>query len=387
MTFIQLISKDGLPFTVNKYFLQLYDEFFYNLIEGHLNNDIVIYFPDESNETLERLINSINWKHLSCSSQRQVPSISIKTEDLVPKETKKSKDNFDNNNYENEMPKADLEPPKADKKDKLDYFKDEKENNIKTPAIENPEWKDGGNLQCPYDDDLYSTVLPDEMYAHISINHRADKTVRGRPKSTEFPKIHFFLKKLKKRISNKCFLCKNSDFEYKNRGKLLEHYQKCHAAVREYETCSHCDRKMLKTSLKNHLKYLNAEEISCETCGKMFKRIDHLNRHARLVHDKTPFECPVCAKVFFWNEKEKERLLNEHTQAVHIGFKPFVCEICGKKMSKYSNLDDHRQKVHNAQKLSIGAYREMVESGNYKYLIEVPTNLDYKGAALSSKTW
>ena len=69
----------------------------------------------------------------------------------------------------------------------------------------------------------------------------------------------------------------------------------------------------------------------------MFKRIDHLNRHARLVHDKTPFECPVCAKVFFWNEKEKERLLNEHTQAVHLGYKPFVCEICGKKMSKYRN--------------------------------------------------
>ena len=92
--------------------------------------------------------------------------------------------------------------------------------------------------------------------------------------------------------------------------------------------------------------------------------------------DKTAFPYPICEKVFYWHETRRELLLKEHIAIVHEGSKPFVCEICGTKMSKYTNLDDHRIKVHGGKKVPIATYREMIESGKYKYLVDLPSNLN-----------
>ena len=113
MAFIQLVSEEGISFNVNKYFLQLYDEFFYNLVEDHLNNDIVIHFQDETNVGIEKLVNSVNWKHLSCDEHKLDNSMRIKPEEhFEPKINPISEVVFDNNNQTNEISEGDLKPNK-----------------------------------------------------------------------------------------------------------------------------------------------------------------------------------------------------------------------------------------------------------------------------------
>merc|ERR1712243_349171 len=68
MAFIKLVSKEGLPFLINKYFLQLYDEFYHSLIVDHLNDDITIIFTRETKASIEVLVNNVNNKHLNCEN-------------------------------------------------------------------------------------------------------------------------------------------------------------------------------------------------------------------------------------------------------------------------------------------------------------------------------
>jgi len=339
----------------------LYDEFYYNLMEDHLNNDIVIYFPEESNELMEKLVNSVNWKHLCCNEHKPVPSIKIKSN-----KNPKLEEDVGDNNSKTETFESNLKLI-ADGTDKFNKSNDVKESNSETHELADE------NLECPSNDDLFTTRIPDEMFAHICMNHKKEKS--GRP-SLQVPSNAFLLKNLVERISKKCFLCKNINFEYRDHQNLREHYHNFHAAEREYVICSHCDKKMLKRTLKLHLNNLNSEKRSCEICNKMYTPVN-LVRHKSAVHaDRVAVQCPTCEKVFYWSENKKERLLKEHMQSVHERYRPFVCEICGKKMAKFTNLDDHRINIHGSKKMSIGAYREMIESGNYEFLNGLPTNLD-----------
>jgi len=321
----------------------------------------------------------------------------ISEEELELEEIRKLDEYLKNKiDNKNEISEEESKPPKTTE-EHLDNSNDDKESILKPPTLDeqelksksltshikpdNEEWKEGENLLCPFGEDSYTTTIPDEMYAHISINHKLEK---GRPSSHKMTATHFLLKNLSHRVSKQCFLCTGTNFEYKDRQKLREHYQICHSAAKEYEVCTHCDRRMLKRSLKKHLNDLKAEKTSCEICGQMYTPVN-LVKHKRIVHsDKEAVQCPTCEKVFYWSEEKKERGLKEHIQSVHERFKPFACEICGKKMAKYNNLDEHRIKVHGSKKMSIGTYREMIESGNYKFLNNLPTNLDYSGLIIKS---
>lgn len=168
------------------------------------------------------------------------------------------------------------------------------------------------------------------------------------------------------------FQCKHQHFK-----NLRWHYEKVHA--KSSETCSHCNKKF--ADLKGHLKFLNLKKtFSCEICGDLFKQKASLNRHKNVVHNfnTVPVDCPQCKKVFNWDKGESDRLLEQHIRLVHEGSKLFACEICGVKMSQYFNLDDHRKKVHGEKKIPIDAYRNMIKSGKYEFLKDIPTNITSK---------
>ena len=132
--------------------------------------------------------------------------------------------------------------------------------------------------------------------------------------------------------------------------------------------------------MKGHLKNLNLKRtLSCEICGDMFKRKSSLNRHINGVHDPVAVHCPQCKKVFNWDKNSSHRLLEKHIRVVHEGSKPFVCELCGIKMAMYNNLDDHRIKVHGEKKLPIDAYRNMIKTGKYEFLKDIPINITCRG--------
>ncbi|XP_062331621.1 myc-associated zinc finger protein isoform X1 [Osmerus eperlanus] len=85
---------------------------------------------------------------------------------------------------------------------------------------------------------------------------------------------------------------------------------------------------------------------ACETCGKAFRDVYHLNRH-RLSHsDEKPFSCPVCQQRF----KRKDRM-SHHVRSHQGGVeKPYVCPHCSKAFSRPDHLNSHVRQVHSSER-------------------------------------
>lgn len=85
---------------------------------------------------------------------------------------------------------------------------------------------------------------------------------------------------------------------------------------------------------------------ACETCGKAFRDVYHLNRH-RLSHsDEKPFSCPICQQRF----KRKDRM-SHHVKSHQGGVeKPYVCPHCAKAFSRPDHLNSHVRQVHSSER-------------------------------------
>uniref|UniRef100_A0AAY4DFQ4 C2H2-type domain-containing protein n=1 Tax=Denticeps clupeoides TaxID=299321 RepID=A0AAY4DFQ4_9TELE len=85
---------------------------------------------------------------------------------------------------------------------------------------------------------------------------------------------------------------------------------------------------------------------ACETCGKAFRDVYHLNRH-RLSHsDEKPFSCPICQQRF----KRKDRM-SHHVKSHQGGVeKPYVCPNCSKAFSRPDHLNSHIRQVHSSER-------------------------------------
>uniref|UniRef100_A0A665UH62 Si:ch211-166g5.4 n=2 Tax=Echeneis naucrates TaxID=173247 RepID=A0A665UH62_ECHNA len=85
---------------------------------------------------------------------------------------------------------------------------------------------------------------------------------------------------------------------------------------------------------------------ACETCGKAFRDVYHLNRH-RLSHsDEKPFSCPICQQRF----KRKDRM-SHHVRSHQGGVeKPYICPNCGKAFSRPDHLNSHVRQVHSSER-------------------------------------
>ncbi|KAL2101820.1 hypothetical protein ACEWY4_003581 [Coilia grayii] len=85
---------------------------------------------------------------------------------------------------------------------------------------------------------------------------------------------------------------------------------------------------------------------ACETCGKAFRDVYHLNRH-RLSHsDEKPFSCPICQQRF----KRKDRM-SHHVRSHQGGVeKPYVCPNCSKAFSRPDHLNSHIRQVHSSER-------------------------------------
>ncbi|XP_065334972.1 zinc finger protein 1 homolog isoform X5 [Cloeon dipterum] len=75
----------------------------------------------------------------------------------------------------------------------------------------------------------------------------------------------------------------------------------------------------------------------CQTCGKIFRRKEHLFQHSKLHTGERPFACTTCSKSF----SRKEHLVRHLSS--HTGEKLHSCEMCGKSFSRKDNLLKHRK--------------------------------------------
>ncbi|CAH1783632.1 unnamed protein product [Owenia fusiformis] len=76
----------------------------------------------------------------------------------------------------------------------------------------------------------------------------------------------------------------------------------------------------------------------CQHCQKMFSQRGNLEKHIRAVHlGARPFECDICGKAFGY-----KHAMIKH-KVCHTNEKPFSCEECGRSFRRLDTLVQHRQ--------------------------------------------
>uniref|UniRef100_A0A8D0GA31 Zinc finger protein 653 n=1 Tax=Sphenodon punctatus TaxID=8508 RepID=A0A8D0GA31_SPHPU len=91
---------------------------------------------------------------------------------------------------------------------------------------------------------------------------------------------------------------------------------------------------------------LGVREFTCETCGKSFKRKNHLEVHRRTHTGETPLQCEICG----YQCRQRASLnwhMKKHTSDVQYNF---TCEHCGKRFEKGDSVKFHKLKSHPEHK-------------------------------------
>ena len=146
---------------------------------------------------------------------------------------------------------------------------------------------------------------------------------------------------------------------------------KCHFDSVHNKTmkkCDFCDKVLLATNLKNHVKNLHLKQfqVKCDECDIIFKKDSAFRKHLFERHCKQCgetfanyyeqkvhrnlhhgeklqliYDCQKCDKSY----KEKN-VLNEHVDLVHYKIKKHQCDICLKKFTRPNILEKHIQSAH-----------------------------------------
>ncbi|XP_009991976.1 PREDICTED: zinc finger protein 653 [Chaetura pelagica] len=83
-------------------------------------------------------------------------------------------------------------------------------------------------------------------------------------------------------------------------------------------------------------------EFTCETCGKSFKRKNHLEVHKRTHTGETPLQCDICG----YRCRQRASLTWHMRRHGGPGLRPFPCERCGRRFERPEGLKFHALKSH-----------------------------------------
>ncbi|XP_068981599.1 zinc finger protein 222-like isoform X2 [Bombus flavifrons] len=154
-----------------------------------------------------------------------------------------------------------------------------------------------------------------------------------------------------------CHLCSKV---FKMRGSLMVHMRVAHmgynlgSLVRGGQielilnenkfSCPTCGKKFKKEQhVMQHLKTHEAKQWECDVCNKMFTTKYFLKKHKRLHSGEMPYKCNICNKTFtFQQSYHKHRLY-------HKDDKPYTCTTCGRSFKELSTLHNH-ERIHTGEK-------------------------------------
>ena len=226
--------KDGQSLLLNRYFLQLYDEFFNKLMLDHQDLDITVIFSEGDYGQLLEFAQKVNNFHLSCSYKTQVDTNSdiVDIVDIEPNvneistdqkveidnveieaENKSLKANANNSNIDlekviNQSPIKDNEI--NDSKNMEDNTPD---NNKKIPDTDfHDQFK--CMFKCDSQDQMYSA---DDIFAHIHTQHSEEVT------NIHLISLRRLLDKIASKINRKCIHGCLNNRVYGDKNRLKEH--------------------------------------------------------------------------------------------------------------------------------------------------------------------
>ncbi|KAL7010982.1 hypothetical protein ACKWTF_014029 [Chironomus riparius] len=115
----------------------------------------------------------------------------------------------------------------------------------------------------------------------------------------------------------------------------------------KFYTCEFCQKNFQSRSrLRTHRQTHSTERnFMCQECGSKFKTLNCLKNHSRL-HSNVYFHCDLCNNRF----KGKHEL-RCHMEAIHLGKKEHICQICGKAFSRDKTLRQHLLYHYNVRNI------------------------------------
>ena len=133
-------------------------------------------------------------------------------------------------------------------------------------------------------------------------------------------------------------------------GKIFHTLEHLEEHVRHYHTkmypCVQCDKTYSSAGdLNRHLKIHKYESYSCEYCTKTFTRLDNLKRHLIDGCERGEFPCSQCSKV-----APTERSLKRHMKINHESGSLVSCELCNKMFGSSFQYQVHKKREHKELK-------------------------------------
>ena len=328
-------TSEGESIHINKYFLFLYDAFYRSILDTIIEGNLIFIFEGATLDELILLREQIHQKHLQCGAH-----------------SPRAKDN---------QMKESVTDPNQDGK-----LKDKNKDDLETS--ENISSDGTLILACPFkcDEIPEGGWTVDTLFAHIFSKHRSDV------KNNFFVSIDTFIDRLGSELSSmKCALkCERARMDYSDLRALRTHYHRCHEE--DPVICSNCgDSFQNSMTHSDHIFKCQGVKNNCDLCPG--KKVKDLRYHMYWFHKERNLNCEVkgCSLKF-----KVAFELKTHTREVHNKEKPFVCDKCGIKMARIQNLKVHRIKVHREKNLTFKEYKEMIRSGQHKFLpreSEIPT--------------
>ncbi|XP_039610857.1 zinc finger and BTB domain-containing protein 40 [Polypterus senegalus] len=168
------------------------------------------------------------------------------------------------------------------------------------------------------------------------------------------------------------FLCKHCDMSFTQAAALAYHTKKKHSEGKMY-ACQYCDAVFAQSiELTRHVRtHTGDKPYVCRECGKGFSQANGLSVHLRTFHNiEDPYDCQKCRMSFPTLEEHKIHIQEVHPReyhpcelcgkifsaafllerhmVIHVGGKPYNCEICNKAYQQLSGLWYHNRTHHPA---------------------------------------
>ena len=137
----------------------------------------------------------------------------------------------------------------------------------------------------------------------------------------------------------KCHVCKK---QLPSKIALKVH-SKIHDGDRKLISCSKCNMRLLKISLKKHmLQHSSRKKVKCPKCSAA---VYDIKQHNRVAHQEALVKCKIC-----WSSFLSFHTMLRHMEQIHNSRNKRIilsCLKCGKKYQSYSSLAYHLE-AHKA---------------------------------------